>query len=175
MLEAMALASMRQGDKAEARNALEAAIEVEPGNSFPLRSLVSLWGLSGSSEALLQLFKGIEHQRILAVMNEVAAVGQGDQQINEPGTSRTLKALPGSWGVLALACLIKVGMNVLPPGQETKRFWDLERHRGRSRSQLIFVADAAITALVWLPTHQRLGAGDASGRLHWLALPPAPR
>jgi hypothetical protein len=35
--------------------------------------------------------------------------------------------------------------------------------------------DAAITALAWIPAHQLLVAGDSSGRLHWLALPPAPR
>jgi Flp pilus assembly protein TadD len=36
---ALALAAMRLGDKAEARQALEAAIELEPQNSFALRSL----------------------------------------------------------------------------------------------------------------------------------------
>ncbi len=40
----------------------------------------------------------------------MAAVGQGGLQINEPGTSRSLKNLPGSWSDQALACLIPVGM-----------------------------------------------------------------
>jgi len=40
----------------------------------------------------------------------VAAVGLGGLQINEPGTGRSLKNLPGSWSDLALACLINVGM-----------------------------------------------------------------
>jgi len=31
-------------------------------------------------------------------------------QINEPGTSRSLKTLPGSWSDLALASPIHVGM-----------------------------------------------------------------
>jgi hypothetical protein len=44
----------------------------------------------------------------------VAAVGQGGLQINEPGTSRSLKTLPGSWSALALACLIHVGMEAQP-------------------------------------------------------------
>ena len=42
--------------------------------------------------------------------SEVAAVGQGGLQINEPGTSRSLKTLPGTWSDLALACMIHVGM-----------------------------------------------------------------
>ena len=46
----------------------------------------------------------------MAVLSEVAAVGQGVLQINEPVTSRSLKTLPGSWSDLALACLIHVGM-----------------------------------------------------------------
>jgi hypothetical protein len=58
----------------------------------------------------LQLFEGMEQQQFMAVLSEVAAVGQGGLQINEPGTSRSLKTLPGSWSDLALACLIHVGM-----------------------------------------------------------------
>jgi hypothetical protein len=52
----------------------------------------------------------MDQQRFIAVPGEVAAVGQGGLQINEPGTSRTLKNLPGSWSDLGLACLIHVGM-----------------------------------------------------------------
>jgi len=52
----------------------------------------------------------MEQQRFIAVLSEVAAVGQGGLQISEPGTSRSLKSLPGSWSDLALACLIHVGM-----------------------------------------------------------------
>jgi hypothetical protein len=50
----------------------------------------------------------MDQQRFMAVLSEVAAVGQGGLQINEPGTSRSLKTLPGSWSDLALACLIHV-------------------------------------------------------------------
>ena len=38
-------------------------------------------------------------------------------------------------------------------------------------SQPQFVADAAITALAFLPATSTLVAGDASGKLHWLRLP----
>jgi WD40 repeat protein len=50
----------------------------------------------------------------------------------------------------------------------TIRLWDPRRPDGAPR--VLFVADAAITALAWVPTHQLLVAGDASGRLHWLAM-----
>jgi len=67
----------------------------------------------------LQLFAGMDQQRFLAVLSEVAAVGQGGLQINEVGTSRTLKTLPGSWSDLALACLIHVGMKRLTPNEDS--------------------------------------------------------
>ena len=67
----------------------------------------------------LQLFEGMEQQRFMAVLSEVAAVGQGGLQINEPGTSRGLKTLPGSWSDLALACLIHVGMQRLMPEEDS--------------------------------------------------------
>jgi hypothetical protein len=38
---------------------------------------------------------------------------------------------------------------------------------------VLFVADAAISALVAHPTRPLLIAGDSSGRLHWLQLPEA--
>ncbi len=204
---ALALAAMRLGDKAEARQALEAAIEVEPQNAFALRSLGSLLVIAGAyaaavarfrqaltaapddliatfnlAQALLeldpaehrdeadrlllrvieaqpygelankakdlrgtiaardlradqpdglrqdavsyclqalQLFEGMDQQRFIAVLSEVAAVGQGGLQINEPGTSRSLKTLPGTWSDLALACLIHVGMKRLTPDQDS--------------------------------------------------------
>ena len=50
----------------------------------------------------------------------------------------------------------------------TIRLWDPCRPDGAPR--VIFVADAAITALAWVPAHQLLVAGDASGRLHGLEL-----
>jgi WD40 repeat protein len=52
----------------------------------------------------------------------------------------------------------------------TIKLWDPASGDVRS-SQLLFVADAAITALAFLPNASILVAGDASGRLHWLRLP----
>jgi len=51
----------------------------------------------------------------------------------------------------------------------TIRLWD--PRRPEAPPQLLFVADAAINALAWLPRRHLLVAGDVSGRLHWLQLP----
>jgi WD40 repeat protein len=66
--------------------------------------------------------------------------------------------------------LVVLGDGRLASGSDdnTIRLWDPRLPDGASR--VLFVADAAITALAWVPTHQLLVAGDASGRLHWLEL-----
>jgi WD40 repeat protein len=70
-------------------------------------------------------------------------------------------------GVWALAVLGD-GRLASGSGDHTIRLWDPRRPDGAPR--VLFVADAAITALAWLPAHQLLVAGDASGRLHWLEM-----
>ena len=52
----LALAAMRLGDKAEARQALETAIELDPGNSFALRSIGSLLVIAGTYAAAVESF-----------------------------------------------------------------------------------------------------------------------
>ena len=61
----------------------------------------------------------MDQQPFIRVLSEVAAVGQGGLQINELGTSRTLKNLPGNWSDMALTCLIHVGMKRLTPDEVT--------------------------------------------------------
>jgi hypothetical protein len=61
----------------------------------------------------------MDQQRFMAELSDVAAMGESGLQINEPGTSRILKNLPGSWSDLALACLIHVGMKRLMPGEDS--------------------------------------------------------
>ena len=67
----------------------------------------------------LQLFEGMDQRQFMAVLSEVAAIGQGGLQINEPAIARSLKTLPGSWSDLALACLIHVGMKRLTPDEDS--------------------------------------------------------
>ena len=61
----------------------------------------------------LQLFEGMDQQRFLAVLSEVAAVGQSGLHIYAPGTFRSLETLSGTWSELALACQINLGMKRL--------------------------------------------------------------
>jgi WD40 repeat protein len=63
---------------------------------------------------------------------------------------------------------------VLPDGRlasgttdTTIKLWDPATGEAGS-SKLLFMADAAITALAFLPAPSTLVARDASGRLHWL-------
>ena len=67
----------------------------------------------------LRRFQAMDQAAFRTVLSEVAAVGQSGLQINEPGTSRTLKSRPGSYSDLALACLIHVGMKRLMPDEDS--------------------------------------------------------
>jgi len=74
------------------------------------------------------------------------------------------------------ACTLNA-LAVLPDGRlasgaddRTIKLWDPTSGEPES-SQPQFGADAAITALAFLPAVSALVAGDASGRLHWLRLP----
>lgn len=62
-----------------------------------------------------QLLEGMEQQHFMGLLCEVAAVDRGGLQINKPGTSRSLKTLPGTWSDLALACLNPVDTKRLMP------------------------------------------------------------
>jgi WD40 repeat protein len=98
------------------------------------------------------------------------ASGSSDNTIRlwDPASGACERVFGGHQGwVMALAVL---GDGRLASGSRdnTIRLWDPNQPDGAPR--VLFVADAAITALVAHPTHPLLIAGDASGRLHWLQL-----
>lgn len=66
-----------------------------------------------------QLLEGVNRQRFIAMLSEVAALGQSGLQINEPGNCFALMTLPATWCDLALTCLIHVGMKRLTLDQDS--------------------------------------------------------
>jgi WD40 repeat protein len=106
---------------------------------------------------------------------------QAITQLQKAGAPQTLTAsLLASEALLHTLSIRACTLNalaVLPDGRlasgagdGTIKLWDPASAKPES-SQPQFIADAAITALAFLPTTPTLVAGDASGRLHWLRLP----
>ncbi len=99
---------------------------LEPGNLVALRTLANLLTTPGTLATggerirqAQQLFEGMGQQRFIAMLCEVAALGQSGLQINEPGNCFTLMTLPATWCDLALTCLIHVGMKRLTLDQDS--------------------------------------------------------
>jgi WD40 repeat protein len=89
----------------------------------------------------------------------------------DPATGQLQTTLKG-------LCTSVHALAVLPGGRlasgaddGTIKLWDPASAKPKS-SQPQFIADAAITALAFLPAPPALVAGDASGKLHWLQLGP---
>ncbi|MCT0213651.1 tetratricopeptide repeat protein [Synechococcus sp. CS-1326] len=124
------------GEQAKALRGQVAARDLRQASSNGLRQDAVTYCLDA-----LRRFQAMDQAEFMAVISEVAAVGQSGLQINEPGTNRTLKTLPGSWSDLALACLIHVGMKRLTPdedsglGIETEYVEALRLHGGEGAHQ----------------------------------------
>jgi hypothetical protein len=135
---------------------------------------IRLW--DPATGACERVFKGHQGSVLaLAVLGDGRlASGLDDNTIWlwDPATGACERVFKGHQGsVMALAVL---GDGRLASGSDdnTIRLWDPAQPDGAPR--VLFVADAGITALA---VHARCGlliAGDTSGRLHWLQLPPAP-
>jgi WD40 repeat protein len=164
---------------------LQATLEGHSGSVYALAVLPGGRLASGAGDGTIKLWDPATGQlqatleghsgwvRALAVLpGGRLASGAGDRTIKlwDPASGQLKATLEGhsDW-VMALA--------VLPDGRlasgaddRTIRLWDPASGEPES-SQPQFVADAAITALAFLPAPPTLVAGDASGRLHWLRLP----
>ena len=83
---ALGLAALRQEDRSEARQALEAAIELEPRNAFALRSLGSLLVIAGALAAGIERF----HQALAVAPDDLVTTFNLAQALLEldPGEHR---------------------------------------------------------------------------------------
>jgi WD40 repeat protein len=134
---------------------------------------IRLW--DPASGACERVFDG--HQGsvwALAVLGDGRlASGSRDKTIRlwDPASGACERVFEGhQYSVRALAVLGD-GHLASSSRDNTIRLWDPAQPDGAPR--VLFVADAAITALVAHPTIPLLIAGDSTGRLHWLQLPAA--
>jgi WD40 repeat protein len=133
---------------------------------------IKLWDpASGQLTATLEGHSGPVYA--LAVLPDgrlASGAGDGTIKLWDPASGQLQATLEGhSKSVNALAVLPD-GRLASGSGDNTIKLWDPTSAEPES-DQPQFVADAAITALAFLPAPPTLVAGDESGRLHWLRLP----
>lgn len=131
---------------------------------------IRIWDLAtGTCSAVLKGHQGGVYA--LAVLGDGRlASGSSDETIRlrDPASGECSAVFHGHQGGVNALALLGDGRLASGSDDKTIRLWDPRRTDGAPR--VLFVADASITALVWVPAHQLLVAGDASGRLHRLAM-----
>lgn len=127
---------------------------------------IRLWEMpSGSSIVLEGHREGVMSIKVLNTTSFISGSKDGTIRLWDlaKGTSKLLEGHVG--GVRSLEVLPD-GRFVSGSRDRTILIWDPSRPDGCP--ELLFVADAPIRSLVWVPYLQILVAGDDSGRLHWL-------
>jgi WD40 repeat protein len=127
---------------------------------------IRLWEMpSGSSIVLEGHREGVMSIKVLNTTCFISGSKDGTIRLWDlaKGTSKLLEGHVG--GVRSLEVLPD-GRFVSGSRDRTILIWDPSRPDGCP--ELLFVADAPIRSLAWVPYLQILVAGDDSGRLHWL-------
>jgi WD40 repeat protein len=88
----------------------------------------------------------------------------------DPASGQLQATLKGHSGPVMALAVLPDGRLASGANDRTIKLWDPTSAKPES-DQPQFVADAAISALAFLPAASTLVADDASGRLHWLRLP----
>jgi WD40 repeat protein len=122
--------------------------------------------------ALVRILEGHREQvRSLAVLPD-GRLASGSQDCTiclwDTSTPWPIAIFKGHQSFVTSLAVLGNGRLASGSGDATIRLWDPTQPDGAPR--VLFGADAAITALAWIPTPQLLVAGDASGRLHWLEM-----
>jgi hypothetical protein len=133
---------------------------------------IKLWDpASGQLQATLEGHSGPVNA--LAVLPDGRLASGGDDRtikLWDPASGQLQATLEGHSGWVYSLAVLPDGRLATGSSDHTIKLWEPTTAKPES-SQPQFIADAAITALAFLPTTSTLVAGDASGRLHWLRLP----
>ena len=133
---------------------------------------IKLWDpASGQLQATLEGHSGsVWALAVLPGGRLASGGGDGTIKLWDPACGQLQATLEGHSGWVMALAVLPGGRLASGGGDRTIKLWDPASGEPES-SQLLFVADGAITALAFLPGGSILVAGDASGRLHWLRLP----